>query len=661
MRLAAILLCMLMPLLAGINAGLETYTAAERRHWSLRPRAASPVPQFNEAADRQWTKNPIDAFILEKLKAQGLTHSAPAERAALARRVYLDVTGLPPSPEEVLSFVSDSSPDAYERLVDRLLASPEYAERQAQGWLDVVRFAESDGYEYDTHRTEAWQYRDYVIRSFAADKPYDRFVQEQLAGDEIAPADHEMLVAASFNRLGPFRKNGGNQDAAYLRNEMLVEMTNVVGATFLGATVGCARCHDHKFDPYRQTDYYRLQAFFATTQQKDISLATDAEKADWKKRSEASEKELAALKAQLKAATGAEKTRIEHMVGEKEKLVPEPLPALQTVESQPDKYVPVYVLARGNSDARGVKAGMRPLGVLLPDQTPELGDSVDKPRLKLAQWITDPGNPLTARVMVNRIWQSHFGGGIVATPNDFGRMGARPSHPELLDWLANRFVEGGFHVKPIHRMILLSNAYRQAYDPKPSALALEKDPQNKLLWNFSRRRLQAEELRDSMMAASGLLNHQRFGPSVIVPIESELVNLLYKPGQWVVNPDPSQYNRRSIYLFHKRNLRVPFMEVFDSPDSLLSCARRESSTHAPQALELLNGTVTRQTSVRLADRLEREAGPDAAKQADLAFKLVFGRPPNTKEREASLRFLKTNPKREFALALFAANDFLYVQ
>jgi hypothetical protein len=249
----------------------------------------------------------------------------------------------------------------------------------------------------------------------------------------------------------------------------------------------------------------------------------------------------------------------------------------------------------------------------------------------------------------------------VATPNDFGRMGSRPSHPELLDWLANRFVEGGFRMKPIHRMIVLSKTYQQAYIAEPSAKALELDPQNKLLWHFSRRRLQAEELRDAMLVASGLYNPKRFGPSVIVPIESELVNLLYKPGQWVVNPDPAEHNRRSIYLFHKRNLRVPFMEVFDAPDTLLSCARRESSTHAPQALELLNGSVTQQASLALVERLKREAGASGMKQVDRAFDLVFGRKPNAKEREASHRFLNSNPAREFTLALFAANDFLYVQ
>ncbi len=626
----------------------EKYSVAERRHWSFRPRA--PIAQGS-----------IDAFILQKLKEQGLSPAPPASRTTLIRRVYLDVTGIPPSPEDVKRFGADKSANAYETLVDRLLASPEYAERQAQQWLDVVRFAESDGFEYDTHRTEAWQYRDYVIRSFAEDKPYDRFVQEQLAGDEIAPDNQEMLVAASFNRLGPFRKNAGNQDAAYIRNEMLTEMTNVVGGAFLGVTLGCARCHDHKFDPIRHTDYYRMQAFFATTQHKDITLANEAEQAAWKQKSDAASKELTALREKLKAAAGPEKARIERIVGEKEKNVPEPLPALKTVQTDAKQYTPVHVLDRGSSDAPGEKMGMRPLGVLLPDGSGELGDSIDKPRLTLAKWITDPANPLTARVMVNRMWQGHFGTGIVATPNDFGRMGTRPSHPELLDWLANQFVEGGLRMKPIHRMILLSKTYQQSYVPEPSAKAMELDPQNKLLWQFSRRRLQAEELRDAMMVASGLYNPKRFGPSVIVPIESELVNLLYKPGQWVVDPDTAEHNRRSIYLFHKRNLRVPFMEVFDAPDTLLSCARRESSTHAPQALELLNGSVTRQASVALADRLKREAGPSTGRQIDLAFDLVFGRKPNTKEREASLRFLKKNPTREFALALFAANDFLYVQ
>ncbi len=634
------------------------YTTAERNHWAFKLRATPAIPQFSNPADQKWAAQPVDAFILKKLRDQDLSPAPPANRQTLVRRVYLDLTGLPPTPDATRAFLADRSPKAYELLVDRLLASPEYAERQARHWLDVVRFAESDGFEYDTHRSEAWQYRDYVIRSLAADKPYDQFLTEQLAGDEIDPGDRSLLVAASFNRLGPFRKNAGNQDKAYIRNEILTEMTNVVGSAFLGVTLGCARCHDHKFDPIRHTDYYRMQSFFATTEQHDIPMSNDAEKADWQKRTDAVKKELADLRKKLKETTGPEKAQIEQVIGVKEKQLPEPLPELKTVRSDPKLYFPVHVLERGSSDMPTAKMGMRPLGVLLPDDASEWGEAIPQPRRKLATWITDPQNPLTSRVLANRLWQSHFGAGIVATPNDFGRMGARPTHPELLDWLANELVANGWRQKPLHRMMVLSNTYRQASVPNPNAATMEKDPRNRFLWNYSRRRLQAEELRDAMLQSAGLLNLERFGPSVIPPIEAELVNLLYKPDQWAVTPDPAQHNRRSVYLFQKRNMRMPFLEVFDSPDTLLSCARRESSTHAPQALELLNGPVTRQAAVALAERLSKLP---ANQRVEKAFELVFNRPPVPKERAASVRFLASNPMREFTLALFAANDFLYVQ
>ena len=634
----------------GADSSGGQYTAAERKHWSLRPRATPAIPTFSDP----WAVQPIDAFVLTKLNDQGLRHTPPASRQALIRRVTLDLIGLPPTPAVVREFVADPSPKAYERLVDRLLAMPEYAERQARQWLDVVRFAESDGFEYDTHRSEAWQYRDYVIRSFAEDKPYDQFVTEQLAGDEMAPGNVEMQVAASFNRLGPYRRNAGNQDKAYIRNEILTEMTNVVGSAFLGVTLGCARCHDHKFDPIRHTDYYRMQSFFATTEQLDIPMSSEAEKAAWKERTALVNRELAELKTKLKAAVPEAKAAIEQVIGVKEKQVPEPLPELKTVRDEPKLYQPVHVLLRGSSDQPAAKMGMRPLGVLLPDGAPEWGDAIEQPRLKLAKWMVDPANPLTARVMVNRLWQGHFGAGIVATPSDFGKMGTRPTHPELLDWLANEFVASGFRMKPLHRMMVLSNTYQQA----SVSIADARDPRNRFLGSFSRRRLQAEEMRDAMLSAAGILNSKRWGPGVLTPIEPELVNLLYKPDQWAVTPDSAEHNRRSIYLFQKRNMRMPFMEVFDSPDTLLSCARRESSTHAPQALELLNGAVTRQASVLLAERLEKEA---PGKRVDLAFELVFGRPPVAKEREASRRFLVASPLREFTLALFAANDFLYVQ
>ena len=636
----------------------ESYTTAERRHWAFQPRSTPAIPQIG-------TSQAIDAFILAALHKAGLQPAPPASRRTLIRRVYYDLTGLPPTPEAVAQFVRDPAPDAWAKLVDRLLDSPEYAERSAQHWLDVVRYAESDGFEYDTHRSDMWRYRDYVIRSFQQDKPYDQFLREQLAGDEMStgstvPEKDDLLIASSFNRLGPLRKNAGNQDAAYNRNEVLVEMTNVVGSGFLGVTLGCARCHDHKFDPIRQKDYYRIQAFFSTTQQKDIPLYNPEEEAAWKKKKSAVEAEVAKLTQSLPKLDGPERAAIEKQLQAKELEPPEPLPALNVVEDDPKQFIPVHVLARGNSGAPQDKVSPRALGVLLPDGAPELADDTPKPRLVLANWIADPNNPLTARVMVNRIWQHHFSRGIVETPNDFGRMGSRPSHPELLDWLANQFVAGGFRIKPIHRMILLSRAYQQDYLPSAPAVAKEKDPEDKLLWSFPRRRLEAEELRDSILSVSGKYNPQKGGPSVIVPIEQELVRLIYKPSQWAVNPDTNQFYRRSIYLFEKRNLRLPFLEVFDSPDRLLSCARREASTHAPQALELMNGTFTHEMSAAFAERLRREAGPSAARQVDRAYQLAVGRPPSPAERQTALQFLKDNPAGEFSLAMFLINDFLYV-
>jgi hypothetical protein len=605
--------------LAGLCMASDTYTAAERRHWAFQPRA--------QVAARG-AGNPIDGFLQPK--------GPRAYRRALIRRVYFDLTGLPPAPEDVERFVKDRTPDAWPRLVDRLLDSPEYGEQWARHWLDVVRFAESDGFEYDTHRSEAWRYRDYVIRSIREDKPYDQFVREQLAGDEIDPNNQEALVAAGFHRLGPLRKNAGNQDAAYNRNEILVEMTNVIGSGLLGVTLGCARCHDHKFDPIRQKDYYRMQAFFSHTQHKDIPLASAERQEEWKKHNAPIEAELKALQKKLKPLA-PDRAELEASIAKKEAELLPPLPVLQTVEDR--ELIPVHVLSRGDASQAGDRVGMRPLGVLLPDGAPEWPDETPSPRLALAKWITDPANPLTARVMVNRIWQHHFGAGIVATPNDFGRMGTRPTNPELLDWLANQFVANGWHMKPLHRTILMSNAY-QLEIPK--------------------RRLSAEELRDAMLAVSGRLNRQAGGPSVIVPIDPALVKLLYNPAQWRVDADARQYDRRSIYLFVKRNMRLPFLEVFDAPDTLLSCARREQSTHAPQALELLNGDFSNAMAQSFAERVAREAGPDHGRQIDRAFALALGRPPEPRERAAALRYLKDGPLSEFALSLFLVNDFLYL-
>jgi hypothetical protein len=635
------------------------YTPAERRHWSFQPRKDSPPPEFTAPEDRAWVRTPIDAFILAGLKKAGLRPAPEADRVTLIRRVTFDLHGLPPTPAEIDAFVNDRSPDAWEKVIERLLASPRYGEQWGRHWLDVVRFAETDGFEYDTHRNDAWRYRDYVIQSFNADKPYDQFVKEQLAGDELAPGDHVLRIASGYNRLGPLRKNAGNQEVASSRNEVLTEMTNIVGASILGVTLGCARCHDHKFDPIRQSDYYRIQAYFAATHEEDVPLSSEEEQAAWKAKAEPIEKEMKELRAKMKDADDFQKMKLQLQIEELQDKLPAPLPALYSVKNDAAKMTPIHLLARGDYAAKGEKVGMRPLGVLVADDTPELPLDAPAPRTKLAEWITRPDHPLTARVAVNRIWQYHFGRGLVSTPNDFGRMGTRPSHPELLDWLANRFVESGWRWKPMHRMILMSSAYRQSSQSPMEAEASAKDAENKLLWKFNRRRLEAEEIRDASLAIAGRLNPKEGGPSVIVPVEQELINLLYKPSQWTVTKDPAEHDRRSVYLLQKRNLRLPFMEVFDSPDLQLSCARREQSTHAPQALELLNGDHANAMAEALAKRLDSEAPSNGAK-VDLAYRLATGRAPSAKERETALRYLETGSLREFSLAILNLNAFLYV-
>ncbi|WP_051670857.1 DUF1549 and DUF1553 domain-containing protein [Bryobacter aggregatus] len=637
-------------LIASNVAPLGKYSAAERRHWAFQPRANPEIPAL--------AKSPIDAFILARLQKAGFTASPAASRATLARRVYFDLTGLPPTPEQIKAFVTDKRPDAWMHLVNQLLDSPHYGERWGQHWLDVVRYAESDGFEYDTHRTEAWRYRDYVVRAFQNDKPYDRFLEEQIAGDEIAPAEQELLIASGFNRLGPLRKNAGNQEVASSRNEVLTEMTNAVGAAFLGVTLGCARCHDHKFDPIRQSDYYRMQAYFSGTLENDFPLTPSADRAQWEAIVKPIDAKIKTLNGELAKAKPDEKDAVQKQIDDLEKSKPPVPPTIFAVKNDMAKATPMHLLARGDFANKGDSVSMRPMGVLLADGAPESNETT-APRTKLAKWVTAKDNPLTARVMVNRIWQYHFGKGLVVTANDFGRMGGRPSHPELLDYLANEFVNSGYSVKHIHRLILASNTWQQASDTV-NAKAEEQDPENKLLWKFSRRRLDAEEMRDAMLAVSGNLNPKAGGPSVTVPLEKELLVALYAPSQWKVTPDLTEHNRRSLYLLVKRNMHLPMMEVFDAPDGLVSCARRDTSTHAPQALELLNGTFSNQQATAFATRLDKLAGNNLAKKVDHAFLLAAGRLPNPKERAAALEFARTAQPHEFALAILNLNAFMYI-
>jgi hypothetical protein len=645
-------------------APLGTYTAVERRQWEFQARKDPQPPAFSDASDKAWVKTPVDAFILAGLKKAGLQPAPQADRATLLRRITFDLTGLPPTPAEIDAFAADQSPHAWEKMVDRLLASPHYGEQWGRHWLDVVRFAESDGYEYDMHRPDAWRYRDYVVQSFNDDKPYDAFVKEQLAGDEMDSANRTYLVASGFNRLGPLRKNAGNQDVASSHNEVLTEMTNIVGAAFLGVTVGCARCHDHKFDPFRQSDYYRLQAHFAQVQPYDLVLASQEEQDAWKAKVQPLEQQKRRLQAELRRAPDAAKAKLEMDLEALDDQMPAPLESIYSVKDDPQKATPVKVLFHGDYLNPVATVGVRPLGILLPDGAPEAPIQEETPRLKLAEWITDPANPLTARVMVNRVWQYHFGRGIVATPNDFGRMGTRPSHPELLDWLASRFVEGGWKLKPIHRMILLSSSYQQSALSPMEKAAAEKDSEDVLLWKFNHRRLEAEEIRDAMLAVSGRLNLKAGGPSFMVPIDPELVLMLKRPQYWVPTRDKAEYDRRTLYMIYKRNLRLPFVEVFDAPDTLLSCARREQSTHAPQALELLNGQTSNDLAAAFAARLLKERST-ATQRVEYAWRLAAGRAPTGAEKSLALKFLAGAPDdparvKEFALAVFNLNAFLYV-
>jgi len=646
--------------LSGPAAARDESSDTEKVHWSFLRRGHPVAPRLPDAAASGWVRNPVDAFILKRLQREGLRPAPEADRRTLIRRLCFDLTGLSPMPEEIAAFVGSPDPLAYEKLVDRLLASPHYGERWGRHWLDVVRFAETEGFEYDRHRPGAWRYRDYVIRSFNDDKPFDQFVREQLAGDEIDPHHPDSEVAVGFYRLGPIRRNAGNAKVAFSRNEVLTEMTDSIGAVFLGLTVGCARCHDHKFDDFSQADYYRLQAFLAQTRESDIVLADAKVKADWETRTSKIQADIKRLKQALETAEGGERQRMRAKLTEMQRRLPPPLPTVSSVHDVPVERTAIHVLKRGDPDKQGKSVGMRVPVALVTTKTPELPLDTKNPRTLLAAWINEPDNPLVTRVFVNRVWQYHFGRGIVATANDFGVNGSVPSHPELLDYLANAFLDGGRRLKPLHRLILLSNTYRQASRSTDSSRARRKDPDNALLGRFPRRRLDAEAIRDSMLAMSGKLNRKAGGPSVVVPVEDDLVHLLYDPGQWKVTADMGEHDRRSVYLLAKRNLRLPFMEAFDQPDAATSCPRRAASTHALQALELLNGPTSHRLADAFASRLVREAGTDHAQQIECAYLLAAGRAPTSREKELALKFLDKQPLREFALALFNLNAFLYV-
>jgi hypothetical protein len=595
--------------LLAVYAALVTAARADdpAKHWAFQPVHRAGPPAVRAGG---WVQTPVDAFILAKLKAAGLKPSPPADRRTLLRRVYLDLIGLPPTPEEQQAFLADTRPDAYARVVEALLSRPEYGERWARHWLDVVRYAETNGYERDGDKPNAWRYRDYVIDAFNKDKPYDRFVIEQLAGDEIEGSNAETQIATTFLRLGTW-----DDEPAEPKQDRYDQLDDVLGTTasaFLGVTLRCARCHDHKFEPFSQEEYYQMLAVFEPLKR-----------------------------------PGAGRKDLDRPVGTAAELV-NPI----RLAFGPRAYIwyedsstaPVtHVFQRGNPDRpkKEVKPGVpEVLAATQPDPPKPLAHSTGR-RLWLARWLTDPKNPLTARVMVNRIWQGHFGRGLVGTPNDFGVMGEPPSHPELLDWLACRFAQTGWSIKGLHRLIVLSSAYQQATAPQPKASQV--DPKDRLLWRWPQYRLQAEAVRDSMLAVSGTLNPQRGGKSMYPTLPRAVLEGQSRPGDGWGKSDAKQQHRRSIYIFVKRSLAVPELDLLDAPDTTSSCEMRPVSTTAPQALTFMNGAFANEVAQEFAARLEREAGSDPAAQVRRAYELAFCRPPTENETRLCLDFLTRQP------------------
>jgi mono/diheme cytochrome c family protein len=690
----------------------------EREYWAFKRAVRAPVPAPETPG---WAANPIDAFLASAMEAKGVKPSRAADPRTLIRRVYLDMLGLPPTPEEVDAFVNDKSPEAWTKVVDAVLASPHYGERWARHWMDLVRYADSEGFEFDVDRQNMFRYRDYLVDAFNKDKPYDQFIKEQLAGDEYTPVTDEAMIATGFLRLGP---SGGGT-----RQDALDDLVAASAQTFLGMTVNCARCHNHKFDPIPQKDYYRIQAIFAPTSEVAYPLAPPAEvetnrketqRIDGLQRPLRQEKtkieapylqmivdrEIAKLPAYMQIAwktppdqrtpgqkltvtqiertvTPADTTRklvnendlvalmppdvkakhdaVKAQIAALDKQKPRPMPTALAIGERGRVPAPTYFLHRGSPDSPG--SAMTPGVLSVASETewtfpePPADARSSYRRRGFAEWLTSKQNPLTARVMVNRLWQHHFGEGIVRTPSNFGKMGERPSHPELLDWLAIEFVDRGWSMKQMHKLMLTSRAYQMASTDQPASAAV--DPENRWFWRAPRERLEAEVIRDEIMAVSGALDRTLGGPSIFPYIDPDLFEESSRR-TWRGKPDddPSTW-RRSIYVFLKRSIRYPMFETFDQPNLVNPIDRRNRTTIAPQALILMNnGMVLTQARI-FAERLKKDAGDDVARQVERAFRLALSRPPDAFERRESVAFVQQAGLADFCHALLNLNEFVY--
>ncbi len=693
----------------------------QKRWWAIQPVVAPAVPPR-----AGWGNNEIDAFVFAKLQAKGLAPNPRADKATLLRRATLDMTGLPPTPEELQAFLDDTSPEAWTRVVDRLLASPRYGERWARHWMDVARYADSDGFKADDTRPHVWRYRDYVIQSLNADKPYDRFVKEQIAGDEMFPGNTEALVGVSFNRHFPDEYNAAH--IRLRRQEMLNDITDAVGYAFLGVTVACARCHDHKFDPILHKDYYRLQSFFANTMIHDNvvldsperqqefkqqqarweeataairgemqQLLTPARESFYKERLERFPEDIQAiltmkpadrnaeqwmlyhkavgqvtftdqeLRGKLRGANLDRYRKLETELAQFDSLKPAPLNVAQTIADGSSTAPATHVLRGGAWDGQMEQVEPGFLSILDPTNiaVKPLENSTGR-RTALANWLASASNPLSTRVIVNRVWHYHFGRGIVGTPSDFGVMGDRPANRELLDWLTAKFTtEDGWSLKKLHRRILTSATYQQSSTTRADGEKL--DPENKLLWKFTRRRLEGEAIRDAMLATSGELNLKMGGPGIFPPLPDGALPKGYQ--LWKSQPDSAENNRRSIYIFVRRNLRYPMFQSFDMPDTHESCARRQATVTPDQALELMNGKLVQQWAAAMARRVDNDRGLDLRARAERALRLAYNRAPQADEiakaasfleRQAAVAGSPTGALEDLCHALLSSNEFLYI-
>jgi hypothetical protein len=661
-----------------------TAGAAARKWWSFERPVRPAVP-----AKDTWSRTAIDAFVAKELASQKLKPAREADRRVLARRLYLDLHGLPPTAQQIEKFVNDPSSDAYEKLVDELLASPRYGEKWGRHWLDLARYGDTAGFEQDPYLLYAWRYRDYVIDSFNNDKPYDRFVREQIGGDELYSDDPAAMTGTGFYTVGP------NRDMLYKvedinRVETLIDWVDTTGSVFLGLTVGCARCHDHKFDPIPQRDYMAMQAIFQPAEKTRVFLHYDqargydlAEVGRNVRLWEISE-QLQALP--QRGGRGGAGGGGGAAPAEPPPPKPEDEQKLRSLEQQlaqmfrafrPGPFAPgihdigrepttrSYLPARPGKPAEEVGPGFLTAlgGGSIPE--PPVDATTTGRRKALANWIASKDNPLTARVMVNRMWQYHFGRGLVATPSDLGRRGGLPSHPELLDWLAVEFMENGWSMKKLHKLILTSSVYRQSSEV--SKEATERDADNVYLSHFNRRRLLPEEIRDGMLQTTGALNLKMAGRPVVPEVAREELYGLSGNGMWTPTANLEEHTRRSVYMLARRTFQPAMMASFDAPDGIQSCSRRVESNTAPQSLTLLNGQWTIRESARLGDKLAETADPHELVQK--AWLAVYSRTPGPAERASAAKFLALqgaelgSPKAaaaELVRALFNTNEFLYV-